>query len=172
MTRPMRWLVAGSVVLAVGLVAVVYEAFQAPTRFARLRRRQNDLLELQRLAAARADVVGILSALNQLPETTPIPLDKAAAEVGNVLQPIWTVEGKQSVGGGWTVVRANVTLNQVSFERMWMFLQRLGEVDRRSPWRLVEITLAASDRGRGQAIMVLEALTRSAVVSPGEKEEP
>lgn len=172
MTRPVRWLIAGLVTLAMGSAAFVYEAFQTPTRFARLRRRQNDLLELQRLSASRADVVGIFSALNQLPERTPLPLDAAATEGGNTLQPVWNVESRQAVGDGWSVVQANVTLNQIAFERMWMLLQRLGEADRRPPWRLVEITLAASDRGRGQAIMVLEALTRATAALPERKEEP
>jgi hypothetical protein len=170
--NPVRkmYLAAGGV-FAAGLLLFAREAVRTPARFARWQRRQGDWQELQRIAAARRDLVAVAAALNRLPLSSPASLEQLAAAWPE-LRPTVHVETQPVAVEGWSVLRANVAFEDAPFDRVWAVLSKAGEAEQRPPWRLIEAVMTPSAPGRGRAVLTLESVRKIEPAPDTRRVEP
>ncbi len=152
---------SAALTLAAGLVWTGITWRAAPALAARLERWAADAAELETMRQEREDTAAAVRAFAAL--TNPIPASLAglaAAAVSNAVPEIRTLETRP-LEGDWTLTRAEVVFSDINLDQLPAFLA--AAESGRPPWRLAEISLAASSRadGCGRAALTLEALGKA-----------
>lgn len=152
------WMPAALLLLILGLLLVVYAAWQTPDALARIERRQQDLAVVQALADEQADLTAQLDQLGWAEAPPALEQILEQALPGIPAEP--RRREPADTGAGWTVLTVDVVIDDLPLTGLGALLQQTETA--RPPWRLAEALLTASEStpGRGRAALVLESVER------------
>ena len=158
--RRILW-AAGAVAMAAGVLVAFQAVWALDLTTQRLAAKSRHLDELIRLDRRLQPYVQAQETFARLVDKRPVPL----ADLVKTAFPSSKPDDVRDLGSdtlaGWTLRKKEVTLSEVSFEKVFFFVQ--AAENQRPPWRLAKCLLRPSVQtpGTGQAVLTFEALERS-----------
>ena len=160
MSSERAWVFAAIGLLVLAVFLTIVSLSQLPGRQAGLRARQERMSQLRKLAKAGELGRAARRSFEAIEHPTPLAIDRLADFFAGGVAPEIRDMANEDLDSGWVLRRAEVRFSDIALENLWMLLRQAE--NQRPPWRLREIQAQASaaEPGRGQAVLILEALAR------------
>ena len=149
-----------AVMVVIGLVFSWITFRQTPDLIRKIKRRQADIVTLQKLHQQWMYRYKTIDMYQALPTHAPKPLtelvNKSFANVSAEIR----ARPTQAILDGWNDEITDIAFQEISLIELDVFLKIC--MNQRPPWLLKECTIRASDQhpGNGKVTLVMEALTK------------